>query len=212
LTAAIAAGRAAPPAPPATELQRELRLRDVVLFNVSAVAGVRSLVFMARAGGGIVTLCMLAAAAFFLPSAFAIIRLARKYPEQGGMYVWAKEQFGQAHGFLCAWFYFLSSVIVNPRVTLPRAAWISAAVCTVAGAADLGIDRRRAGILPGRQIRAFHSPSEPAAAGRRDCPRCTRVGARPTSRSCCRRWCPRRFCCWRRPEKASKPATSSWWM
>ena len=70
---------------PATELRRELRLWDVVLFNVSAVAGVRGLVFMARAGGGIVTLCMLAAAAFFLPSAFAIIRLSRKYPDQGGM-------------------------------------------------------------------------------------------------------------------------------
>ena len=117
-TAAIAAGQAAPPAPPATELRRELRLRDVVLFNVSAVAGVRSLVFMARAGGGIVTLCMLAAAAFFLPSAFSIIRLARKYPDQGGMYVWAREQFGQAHGFLCAWFYFLSNVIFYPALLL----------------------------------------------------------------------------------------------
>jgi amino acid transporter len=54
---------------------------------------------------------MLAAVAFFLPSAFAIIRLARKYPDQGGMYVWAREKFGEAHGFLCAWFYFLSKVI-----------------------------------------------------------------------------------------------------
>ena len=103
---------------PAAELRRELGLWDVVLFNVSAVAGVRGLVFMARAGGGIVTLCMLAAVAFFLPSAFAIIRLARKYPDQGGMYVWAREKFGEAHGFLCAWFYFLSNVIFYPALLL----------------------------------------------------------------------------------------------
>lgn len=117
LSPAIAARQAAPPAPPA-ELRRELRLWDVVLFNVSAVAGVRGLVFMARAGGGIVTLCMLAAATFFLPSAFAIIRLSRKYPDQGGMYVWAREKFGQGHGFLCAWFYFLSNVIFYPALLL----------------------------------------------------------------------------------------------
>jgi hypothetical protein len=45
---------------------------------VSALAGVRGLVFMARAGGGIVTLYMLAAVAFFPPSAFAMILPSRK--------------------------------------------------------------------------------------------------------------------------------------
>jgi hypothetical protein len=61
LSAAIAAREAAPPAPP-TELRRELRLWDVVLFDVSAVAGVRGLVFvstafllLAQAGEGLQT-------------------------------------------------------------------------------------------------------------------------------------------------------------
>ncbi len=106
------------PASPPPALRRELRLWDLVLFNVTAVAGVRGLVFMARAGSGIVTLCLFAAVAFFLPSAFAMIRLTRQYPEQGGMYVWTRETFGQWHGFLCAWFYFVSNVLFYPALLL----------------------------------------------------------------------------------------------
>jgi amino acid transporter len=105
-------------AAPAPDLRRELQLRDVVLFNVSAVAGVRGLVLMARAGSGIVTLCALAALAFFLPSAFAVIRLSRRHPDEGGMYVWARETLGQWHGFLCAWFYFLSNLLFYPALLL----------------------------------------------------------------------------------------------
>jgi len=110
-----ASGQAVAPVP---ELRRELRLWDVVSFNVSAVAGVRSLVLMAHAGSGIVTLCVLAAAAFFLPSAFAVIRLSARYPEEGGMYVWTRKAFGEWHAFLCAWFYFLSVLLFLPALLL----------------------------------------------------------------------------------------------
>ena len=128
-------------APPA-ELPRELRLRDVVLFNVSAVAGVRGLVFMARAGSGIVTLCTLAALAFFLPCAFAIIRLVRRYPAQGGIYVWTREAFGQWQGFLCAWFYFLSNLILYPALLLT-----GVAIAAYVGGGDGSFVNSRSNVL-----------------------------------------------------------------
>ncbi len=103
---------------PAPDVPRELGLWDVVFFNVSAVAGVRGLVFMARAGSGIVTLCLLGALTFFLPSAFAVIRLTGRYPQEGGMYVWVRETLGPSHAFLCAWFYFVGNVLFYPALLL----------------------------------------------------------------------------------------------
>jgi amino acid transporter len=73
---------------------------------------------MARAGNGIVTLCLLGAVTFFLPSAFAVIRLTGRYPAEGGMYVWVKETLGPSHAFLCAWFYFVGNVLFYPTLLL----------------------------------------------------------------------------------------------
>src|SRR6266478_8399673 len=95
---------------PAPALRRELRLWHLVLFNLSAVAGVRWIAAAAHAGPGSLTLWLLAAVFFFIPSALVIAGLAEKFPEEGGMYIWGKRAFGDWHGFLCAWFYFLSNV------------------------------------------------------------------------------------------------------
>jgi amino acid transporter len=105
-----------PEAPPA--LRRELRLWDLVLFNISAVAGVRWIAAAAHAGPGSLSLWVLAALLFFIPSALVIAGLSEKFPEEGGMYVWGKRAFGDWHGFLCAWFYFVSNLLYFPGLLL----------------------------------------------------------------------------------------------
>ena len=90
-------------ADPAPKLARELRLRDLVLFNISAIAGVRWLAAAAHAGPGSITLWIVAVLFFFLPSAFVVAALSRRFPEEGGLYIWAREAFGPWHGFLCGW-------------------------------------------------------------------------------------------------------------
>src|SRR5580700_3809636 len=37
---------------------------------------------------------------FFWPQGIAVIELAHRYPGEGGVYLWAKEVFGDFHGFL----------------------------------------------------------------------------------------------------------------
>ncbi len=107
-----------PPAEPEGTLRRELGLRDLVLLNISAVAGVRWIAAAAHSGPGAFLLQLLAAALFFLPCALAVASLSRRFPEEGGLYVWTREAFGEWHGFLCAWFYLLSNVVFFPTVLL----------------------------------------------------------------------------------------------
>lgn len=106
----------------APALKRELRLRDLVFFNLTAVTSVRWVAAAAHAGPGSVTLWVLAIAAFFLPSAFVVAHLSRRFPEEGGLYVWTKRAFGDWHGFLCAWLYFVSNLLFVPSLALTAVA------------------------------------------------------------------------------------------
>ena len=106
-------------------LRRELRLWHLVLFNISAVVGIRWLAAAAHTGPGSISLWLLAAAAFFLPSALVVSSLSARFPEEGGFYVWTKRAFGDWHGFLCAWVYFVSNVLYFPTLLLSGVAMAS---------------------------------------------------------------------------------------
>jgi amino acid transporter len=106
-------------------LRRELRLWHLVLFNISAVAGIRWLAAAAHVGPGSLTLWLLAALTFFLPSALVIASLSARFPEEGGFYVWTKRAFGDWHGFLAAWVYFVSNILYFPTLLLSGVAMAS---------------------------------------------------------------------------------------
>jgi glutamate:GABA antiporter len=99
-------------------LRRELRLWHLILFNISAIIGVRWLAPAAHAGPGSLTLWLLASTAFLLPSALVVSSLSARFPDEGGLYIWTKNAFGDWHGFLCAWLYFNSSVMFLPTLLL----------------------------------------------------------------------------------------------
>lgn len=99
-------------------LKRELRLWDLVFLNIAAVASVRWLGAAAHAGPGSITLWMLAIAGFFVPSAFVVSALSQRFPDEGGLYIWSKQAFGDWHGFNCAWLYFLSNLLFIPSLAL----------------------------------------------------------------------------------------------
>ncbi|HOQ47081.1 MAG TPA: APC family permease [Bryobacteraceae bacterium] len=103
---------------PQPALPRVLGLRDLVLFNIAAVVGIRWLAAAAHAGPGSLTLWVLAAVFFFVPSAVAVSSLTSKFPEQGGIYVWTRRSFGDWHGFLCGWCYWLSNLFYFPNLLL----------------------------------------------------------------------------------------------
>jgi amino acid transporter len=101
---------------------KSLGLRDVVLMNIVAVVGMRWIARGARTGPASVTLWILAWTAFFVPLALAVSALARKYPEQGGVYAWVRRAFGAGHGFICGWCLWVNNLFYFPSLLLFGAA------------------------------------------------------------------------------------------
>ncbi|MFP5229266.1 MAG: APC family permease [Acidobacteriota bacterium] len=88
-------------APP--RLHRALGLGDLVLAQVLCVVGT-SWVGVAGGLGRAQSLTWVAAMLlFYVPMAASVICLNRAMPLEGGLYVWAREAFGDLGGFLTAW-------------------------------------------------------------------------------------------------------------
>ena len=47
---------------------------------------------------------------FFIPLAASVMELSSRYPQEGGMYIWTREAFGDFAGFLSAWTYWMSNL------------------------------------------------------------------------------------------------------
>jgi len=90
---------------PKSQLRRAMGFWDVLLFNIAAVLGPRWIAAAAHNGTPSISLWVLAAVFFFLPTALIIIELSTRYPAEGGLYVWSKEAFGDFHGFVAGWSY-----------------------------------------------------------------------------------------------------------
>src|ERR1700681_1511698 len=69
-------------------VERTLKTRDIVLFNVAAIVGMRW------------------------------VALAAALPEEGGLYVWTSKAFGPRHGFLAGWLYWAANILYFPTLTL----------------------------------------------------------------------------------------------
>jgi len=113
----------APAASPASEperlhLKRVLGRRDLVLLFVVAVFNLNVLPSIAANGGVTVWLWLISLLLFFWPQGIAVIELAHRYPGEGGVYLWAKEVFGDFHGFLSGWCYWTNNMMYVPTVML----------------------------------------------------------------------------------------------
>lgn len=106
---------------PPGQLRRVLTLRDLVLFNLVAVIGLRWLATSAKAGPAALVLWALAAVLFFVPQGLTVAELSRRYPEEGGIYAWTKRALGDGHGFLCGWCYWVCNVLYYPSLLISTA-------------------------------------------------------------------------------------------
>ena len=105
------------------QLPRVMRLRDVVLFNISAIVGLRWLTTAASQFGlASLGLWLVALVVFFLPSAVAVRELADIDPAAGGIYRWVRRAFGPLHGFLAGWGYWVNNLFYFPSLLVATAA------------------------------------------------------------------------------------------
>ena len=126
------------PAPPVRDSKSQLRKTmgfwDVLLFNIATVLGPRWIAAAGHNGTSSISLWVLAAVLFFVPGALVINELSSRFPEEGGIYAWARDAFGPFHGFIAGWTYWIYTVFYFPGLLLASAS-MSAYVAGARGAA-----------------------------------------------------------------------------
>ncbi|MGH9143948.1 MAG: APC family permease [Vicinamibacterales bacterium] len=122
--------------PPALQMPRALGRWDLVLLKVVAIVNINNVPPVAVYGWASLGLWGLAFATFFIPEAVAVLTLSRRYPGEGGIYLWTRREFGEAHGFLSGWCYWTNNLFYVP-VLLVYMAGIFAFAGGEARAADL---------------------------------------------------------------------------
>jgi glutamate:GABA antiporter len=106
---------------PRKQLRKEMGFWDVLLFNIATVLGPRWIAAASHNGTSSISLWVIAAVFFFVPSALVINELSSRYPNEGGLYVWSKEAFGDFHGFVAGWCYWIYTVFYFPGLLLASA-------------------------------------------------------------------------------------------
>src|ERR1700757_4653820 len=104
-----------------SQLRKTMGFWDVLLFNIATVLGPRWIAAAGHNGTSSISLWVLAALFFFVPGAFVINELSSRFPDEGGLYVWAKEAFGDFHGFVAGWAYWIYTVFYFPGLLLASA-------------------------------------------------------------------------------------------
>ena len=103
---------------PADEARPQLRsamgLRDVILLFVTAGTNLQWVAIAAAAGPSAIGMWAVSFVSMAMPLAWCVIEMSSRYPEEGGMYVWAKHAFGDFAGFMTGWTYWSSNLPYFP--------------------------------------------------------------------------------------------------
>ncbi|MBI3264978.1 MAG: APC family permease [Acidobacteria bacterium] len=96
------------------KVPRTLGLADLVLLKIVAIVNINNVPPVAVYGWASLALWVLAFVTFFVPEAIAVLAFSRRYPGEGGIYLWTRQQFGDAHGFLSGWCYWTNNLFYVP--------------------------------------------------------------------------------------------------
>ncbi len=121
------------------ELHRVMGFWDVLLFNIAAVLGPRWIAAAAHNGQSSISLWIIAAVLFFVPTALVVTELSTRFPHEGGLYAWSKEAFGDFHGFIAGWTYWVFTFFYFPGLLLASTAM--GAYLVGGGAAALALNK-----------------------------------------------------------------------
>jgi amino acid transporter len=108
---------ATPSATPASNsLVRALGVSDLTWLYLVAVVNLNVVPVIAVGGVRVMWLVVAAIVFFFLPQGIGVIELAEHLPGEGGLYLWTKESYGDFHGFICGWCYWMTNMFFVPSL------------------------------------------------------------------------------------------------
>jgi len=119
------------------QLKRALGAWDLTFLSVVAIANLNLVPVIAANGPTTVWLWAAALLLFLLPQGITVIELSYRSPGEGGLYLWAKEAFGDFHGFMCGWAYWTTNMFYLPTLLFYMGGILAyAGPKSVAGLAD----------------------------------------------------------------------------
>jgi amino acid transporter len=92
------------------KLKKALGFRDVVLFYLVSGLSLRWIATAAATGPSAIAVWVFAWFGFFLPLAACVLELSSRYPQEGGLYIWTREAYGECAAFMAAWTYWTSNL------------------------------------------------------------------------------------------------------
>lgn len=119
-----AAGSSLTPAP---SRSRILGLVPMVLFSVSAMITLDSVATVAASGWRGIGVFVALAVFFYAPYGLITAELGSAWPQEGGIYVWIREAYGDRAGGVVAWFYWVNLAYWAPAVFVIFAGTVRAA-------------------------------------------------------------------------------------
>jgi amino acid transporter len=99
-------------------LHRTLGVMDLLFLNIAAILGIRWLSTAAQMGPSALVLWVLAVLIFFIPSGLTVMELNSRDPGEGGIYLWSKSAFGEMHGFIAGWTYWVNNLFYFPSLLI----------------------------------------------------------------------------------------------
>ena len=96
--------------------RRAMGFRDLALFYIITGISLRWIPTAAVLGPSAVAVWLIGWFLFYLPLVFSVVELSSRYPQEGGLYIWSKEAFGEFSGFLSGWTYWASNLPYLPTL------------------------------------------------------------------------------------------------
>ena len=106
---------------------RTMGIFSMTLFAVSAMITLDTVATSSALGVESITLFVILGLFFFVPYGLVTSELGSGWPEEGGIYVWVREAFGQRMGTLTAWLYWVNVAYWAPAVFVVFAGTLSTA-------------------------------------------------------------------------------------
>jgi len=112
---------------------KKVSLWSSVLFTICSILVLDTFVAPAMIGVSSITIWIITAIVFFIPYGLISAELGSTYPDDGGIYVWIKNSYGNFWGVLNGWFYWVNVAFWMPAVFVAFASWFSYAFFPMLG-------------------------------------------------------------------------------
>lgn len=96
-----------------------------ILFTICSILVLDTFVAPAIIGVSSITLWIITAIVFFLPYGLVSAELGSNYPDDGGIYSWVKQAYGEKTAVMVGWYYWVNVAFWMPAVFIAFSYWIS---------------------------------------------------------------------------------------